>query len=257
MGIKIKCKKMRRIICVFLMFYGFVCVAQVGIGIENPTAAVHFGQNVKLKDVSNVVGSMEEYPQHLIADEKGNLAVFSGLPTNLLFKNVVTKKMNEIVGISINDVQGGNNYDYTEKALNLNTSIVIPPNKTFVFEVTYSVPAMLPGFGNPKGEFGVFAKRKLGNLEFEKIEESVRVFSPTSRTPGTATANGRAVGFTYVDTVRNDTDQPLEVIYDIYGFTDHINLNSYKIIFGAYSNRGENYNWGKGLLMITINELLK
>ncbi|MDR2221476.1 MAG: hypothetical protein LBE34_01940 [Flavobacteriaceae bacterium] len=247
---------MRGLISVFLILSSLFSMAQVGVGIEDPKAAVHIGKDVRLKDVRNVEGSMEAYPKHLIADEKGNLAVFTGLPTDLVFKNVVTTKMNNIVNIP-NDNTKDRNVEYEEASLELSTKIVVPAHKTYVLEVTYSIPSMHPFSGTPKGEFGVFVKKKQGNTEFEKIKKSVRSFSTSYKNANTTTANGRAIGYTYVDTVENNTDKPLEVIYDLYGFTNRINLRNYSIRFGTYTDNSNNYNWGKGLVLVTINELIK
>lgn len=251
-------KKMKQIISAILLFQSIICMAQVGIGIENPEAAVHIGKNVKLKDVIHVEESMIDYPKHLISDAKGNLAVFTGLPTNLMFKNVLTAKMNKNVYIP-NDNTPDRNVIYEEESLNLNSKIVVPPNETYVLEIAYSIPALYGATGNPKGDFGVFLKKKQGDGIFEKINTSVRVFSPSLSNANAVTAIGRAISCTYVDTVKNDTNVPLEIVYDVYGFTDHINLRNYTITFGSYDDRvdHQNYNWGRGVFFITINELIE
>lgn len=248
---------MRRVISIFMLFYSCVLMAQVGIGIEDPKAAVHISKDVKLKDVHNVEGAMTDYPKHLIADEKGNLAVFTGLPTDLMFKNVLTKKMEQYVKIDRDDVKDNNYSKYTEKSLDLNTTLIVPAHRTYVLEITYSIPSLYAGSGNPKGEFGVFIKKKLGNKPFEKINQSVNVFSSPLSVANTTTARGRAIGYTYIDIVSNETDTPLELQYDLYGFTEFIDLNNYEIRFGSYTNSGINYNWGKGVILLTINELIK
>lgn len=254
---QLKSKEMRRVISVLMLFYSCVSMAQVGIGIEDPTAAVHIGKEVKLKDVHNVEGAMTDYPKHLIADAKGNLAVFTGLPTDLIFKNVLTKKMEKLVTIDIKDIKDDKYLEYTEKSLDLNTTLLVPAHKTYVLEISYSIPSVYNGADNPKGEFGVFIKRKLANKPFEKINQSVNVFSSPLRVANTTTAKGRAISYTYIDTVSNDTDQPLEVQYDLYGFTDFINLRNYEVRFGSYTNSNTNFNWGKGVILVTINELIK
>ncbi|MDM1383678.1 hypothetical protein HX024_13405 [Myroides marinus] len=248
---------MRRVISALMLFYSFVAIAQVGIGLEDPKAAVHIAKEVKLKDVRNVEGAMTDYPKHLIADEKGNLAVFTGLPTDLIFKNVLTKKMEQYVMIDKNDVKDNKYSEYTETSLDLNTTLTVPAHRTYVLEITYSIPSLYAGSGNPKGEFGVFIKRKLGAKPFEKINQSVNVFSSPLASATTTTAKGRAIGYTYIDTVSNETDTPLELQYDLYGFTEFINLSNYEVRFGSYTNSGTNYNWGKGVILLTINELIK
>lgn len=254
---QVKSKGMRKLISVFLMCYGLVSMAQVGIGVEDPKAAIHIGQGIKLKDVHNVEGEMTKYPRHLIADERGNLGVFTGLPTDLVFNNVITKTMTNIVEISKKDLEGDNIYAYTEKSLQLNTTVTVPAGKTYVMEVTYSIPSMYPQMDNPKGEFGVLAKKKEGNANWQVIDKSIRKFSTTHRTAPTASANGRAIGYVYIDKVINNTDSPLEVVYDLYGFTNYINLSNYKIKFGSFSTNNINYNWGRGLLLVTINEQIQ
>lgn len=249
-------KTMIKVIYFLIMFYSLSTIAQVGIGIEDPKAAVHIAKGIKFKDLRNVDEAMVDYSQHLIADEKGNLAVFTGLPTSLMFKNVTTKKMENIVYITKEDVTDNSYNQYTEKSLDLATELIIPANKTYVLELTYSIPAIYASSGNPKGEYGVFLKKKLPASEFEKISESVRIFSSSHKTPTLATANGRAISCTYVDTISNNTNKEIIVVYDIYGFTENIYLGNYSINFGAYNVEGNNYNWGKGLFLVTINELI-
>ncbi|MDM1398923.1 hypothetical protein HX049_17430 [Myroides odoratimimus] len=249
---------MRKYISLLMLFYSLFSMAQVGIGVENPQAAVHIGKEVKFKDIHNVETEMIDYPQHLIADEKGNLAVFTGLPTNLMFKNVLTSKMLTKKYIPNEDTVDRNAI-YEEVSLGFNTKIIIPAKKTYVLEVNYSIPSMHTNGGNSKGEFGVFLKKKQGDGDFEKITSSVRSFSESHSIANSATAIGRAIAYTYVDTVSNDTDSPLELVYDVYGFTDHINLHNYSIVFGAFDDRigYKNYNWGRGMILVTVNELIK
>ncbi|WP_336703297.1 hypothetical protein [Chryseobacterium indologenes] len=135
------------------------------------------------------------------------------------------------IGVNVNNIN-----------LGLSTSITIPAHSEAKISVDYSVPM---GTTSTVGsELGYYGIRFLKN----GVEEAVgsRKYTIPEGDNGSQMAS---VGGKFGETIVNSSSSPITVTYTLNGYVESTN---HPVRFNMWSASGNNFNWGKGSMSVTL-----
>lgn len=223
---------MRQKLSVLIFLMVNVCIAQMGIGIENPEANLDINVKTKLSGLPNVSNQLDQYNHILFLDNQGNVGTKEKGYNNFIYRTSYFSKMAQRVIVQ----------PLVRTNLGMDITVEIPPFTSSLIELNYSIPIINGKTGNM---FVLLSKQINANSEVF-LYEANRAFSPPRKYLGTGTAKGRAVANVYYDEVQNTTNTKLTVTYRVYGETQD-SAAQYGM-FGAVAN----FNWGKGSMNINV-----
>ncbi|MEJ5051957.1 hypothetical protein WH221_19185 [Chryseobacterium culicis] len=134
-------------------------------------------------------------------------------------------------GVVVNDIN-----------LGLSTPITIPANSEAKISVDYSIPV---GTTNTVGsESGYYGIRFLKNGVEEPLGS--RKYTIPEGDNGSQMVS---VGGKFGETIVNSSSSPITVTYTLNGYAES---NNHAIRFNMWSTSGNNFNWGKGSMAVTV-----
>lgn len=220
---------------VFLTIFPYLLLSQVGIGTNNPTKDLDINGELRVRNLPILTSS-----ELLTTDQNGNIGKYQSFLLHEVGSSIAT-----------------NNVDYTKSGagiinninLGLSQSVTIPANKEAVIIINYSVPvgiAYLGGLPNV-GYYGIrFLKNGVEEQSGSRKFSIINNYSSTN-----TTANMVSINNTYIENV-TASSLTRTFVFSLNGYIEQIDsfANTYR--FNMWSSTGQNYNWGKAIIIKTV-----
>lgn len=239
-------QQIRISISCLLLFIGLQSTAQIGIGapIVDPKIQLDVNTQIALPDVKNTE-NLDEYNRIIVSDEDGNIGYRTELKNHLEFRTNYIDKIKTPIKIETSQKNS-----WIKIPLFLSTTI--EAGKSVVVEVNYSMPAFIKSNSlDNNGKIEILITKSINNEEPIALQKNSRVITLADSYKFNSSAKGAPISNKYFDRVTNNSTNQITVTYSL----EALSTANKTVGIGMYAP-GENYNWGRGMIMMNVYDVI-